>query len=413
MHNLYLGTCKHMLKLWISRGILQTSNFEHMQKIIDDVHTPPTIGRIPRKIETSFSGFTADQLKNWTNIYSIVALHSFVSGEDLECWRHFVLASRILCKKKVSQFDLNLADALLMQFCRRFERIYGKAAVTPNMHLHCHLKDVLADFGPVYSFWLFSFERYNGILGNQPTNNRAIEPQLMRRFVRDQSAFLITDEQNKLNFSSDFENFFPKCERVTGSVWESQQAFNFQCILPLKCTRQVLQKLHTEYLQSLFCKLYPLVTMESAVINMLYLQYRSVKVGSMEFFSSKGLHYLGGSVAMAKWNTNFYGNFPVTVPNKFEEKMYNSPPVKIHWFGKIFCCVGDSTYTETLVCVSWFKVHPQYSVFGKPVQVWCSNIFERPGVHSFLTIPQLVCPCVHSIQPHSSGPGLVVVPMIS
>ena len=39
-----------------------------------------------------------------------------------------------------------------------------------NMHLHCHLRDILLDYGPVQSF---SFERYNGILGDLPTNHRA------------------------------------------------------------------------------------------------------------------------------------------------------------------------------------------------------------------------------------------------
>ena len=30
------------------------------------------------------------------------------------------------------------------------------------MHLHGHIKDCILDFGPVYSFWLFSFKRLNG-----------------------------------------------------------------------------------------------------------------------------------------------------------------------------------------------------------------------------------------------------------
>jgi len=67
--------------------------------------------------------------------------------------------------------EYHLADALLMQFCKRVQHLYGESAVTPNMHMHAHLKEDLLNFGPVYDFWLFSFERYNGILGNQPTNN--------------------------------------------------------------------------------------------------------------------------------------------------------------------------------------------------------------------------------------------------
>ena len=73
-----------------------------------------------------------------------------------------------------------------MQFCNSFENLYGKESITPNMHLDGHLKEcMLLDYGPVYSFWLFSFERYNGLLGSPSTNRRKIELQFMKRFVRD------------------------------------------------------------------------------------------------------------------------------------------------------------------------------------------------------------------------------------
>ena len=46
-----------------------------------------------------------------------------------------------------------------------------------------YIKDCILDFGPVYSFWLFSFERLNGILGSYHTNCHDISVQLMRRFA--------------------------------------------------------------------------------------------------------------------------------------------------------------------------------------------------------------------------------------
>ncbi|XP_066930825.1 uncharacterized protein [Clytia hemisphaerica] len=56
------------------------------------------------------------------------------------------------------------------------------------MHLHCHLVDCIKAYGPVYGFWLFSFERFNGLLERMPRNNKTIEMQLMRRFDRDLQA---------------------------------------------------------------------------------------------------------------------------------------------------------------------------------------------------------------------------------
>ena len=74
-----------------------------------------------------------------------------------------------MCRQELTDEDISLADTLLLHFCKRAEHLYGKDAI---IHMHCHLREVLLDYGPVQEFWLFSFERYNGILGNQPTNNR-------------------------------------------------------------------------------------------------------------------------------------------------------------------------------------------------------------------------------------------------
>ena len=122
---------------------------------------------------------------NWVNLYSIQCLAGILQPEHLECWGHFVLAFRILCRHSLSSQKIALADALLLHFCKRTENMYGRSLTTPSMHMHmhCHLREVLLDYGPVYSYWLFSFVRYNGILGSQPTNNRSIEAQLMQRFI--------------------------------------------------------------------------------------------------------------------------------------------------------------------------------------------------------------------------------------
>ena len=61
-----------------------------------------------------------------------------------------------------------------MEFCKQCEHLYGTECCTPNMHLSCHLVDCIRDYGPVYSFWCFSFERYNGILGSYHKNNHNI-----------------------------------------------------------------------------------------------------------------------------------------------------------------------------------------------------------------------------------------------
>ena len=78
----------------------------------------------------------------------------------------------LLCRCSITLQELDKADTLLMEFCEMFVLLYMycKENCTINMHLHGHLKECVLDFRTVYSFWLFSFEWMNGILGACYTN---------------------------------------------------------------------------------------------------------------------------------------------------------------------------------------------------------------------------------------------------
>ena len=45
------------------------------------------------------------------------------------------------------------------------EHTYGPEFITSNIHLAFHIPDCCRDYGPMYSFWLFPFERLNGYIG--------------------------------------------------------------------------------------------------------------------------------------------------------------------------------------------------------------------------------------------------------
>lgn len=56
-------------------GLLTTADFNTIQQQVNSINVPPFIGRIPGKFESGVSGFTADQLKAWTIIYSPLVLN--------------------------------------------------------------------------------------------------------------------------------------------------------------------------------------------------------------------------------------------------------------------------------------------------------------------------------------------------
>jgi hypothetical protein len=49
------------------------------------------------------------------------------------CWRKFVLACRRLCSVFITVNNAKVADRLLIEFCKKFEQLYGQDFVTPNM----------------------------------------------------------------------------------------------------------------------------------------------------------------------------------------------------------------------------------------------------------------------------------------
>ena len=72
MHNLLLGTSKLMMHIWTQNDIISKAQFEAISTTAAKISVPRCVGRIPSKIASSFSGFTADQWRNWTTIYSAV-----------------------------------------------------------------------------------------------------------------------------------------------------------------------------------------------------------------------------------------------------------------------------------------------------------------------------------------------------
>ena len=201
MHNLLLGTAKHMFSTWTDKGILKSQDLKCTQEHIDSIVVHPDVGRIPNKLEGGSSGMTADQWKNWTIIYSPYILSKFLPKDHYKCWMLFVSAFTILCGWTISTANLQEADSMLLSFCKSVEqeadsmllsfcksveKLYGKSSITPHMHLHCHLAECILDYGPVYAFWCFTFEQYNGILGTYQHNNKAYPIQIMRKFLEDE-----------------------------------------------------------------------------------------------------------------------------------------------------------------------------------------------------------------------------------
>lgn len=399
MHNLYLGSAKHILKaVWIEKNMLTPSNFERIQSRVDKCVVPTDIGRIPHKILSGFASFTADQFKNWVVYFSLIALRGLLCDEHLECWRHFVLACRLLSQHQLSKDNVIVADALLLKFCRRMESLYGESVVTPNMHLHCHLKECILDFGPLHGFWCFPFERYNGVLGNVPNNNRSIEAQMMNRFVTDNTLMSMPLPDT----FTELRQHIPQGNKVVGSLLEGSDHQNFsssQVVLPKCFTRGFFVSEEVEELKKIYSKLHPDSNIEvySSFKKYLSIIMHGKQLGS---YKSRSSH---SSIVMVNCS-NVFINPGVLLANELR-------PARINYFASVSIKINSEDQPTVIASVSWFQQHPLKNSCGKPLTVWESNTFET-NICTLIPIQFIGSRTVSIIDTVGYSNGLIVCPCI-
>lgn len=383
MHNMLLGTAKLMVNLWKDDNIFLT-DFGSIQDIVDKFITPAGIGRIPHKIAANFSSFTADQWKNWVLIYSIVVLKTQIPNEHYACWCIFADACSLLCSRAITKDNVTKMDSLIIKFCYKFQQLYGDGACTPNLHLHCHLKDCFLDFGPAGAFWTFAFERLNGILGSYPTNHRAIEVQLMRKFSVSQQVMQVMKREDGLHeLFSPFQgsvgslkqNALPELPLPSeNSIEKSNEACRLLPPVKESCLNADEHSLIESTLRHHFSQTY-------ARTLLIHKCSRAIEFSGDLYGSLNSIHS-SSAMIFAKPNTS-------------------SPPIPA--FARKYLKVAILLTTPSgesrsivvhLVALNWLQPHPERNWFHSPVEVWSKHI---PDVapEAFVPVTNIVCRCAY------------------
>ncbi|XP_077866348.1 uncharacterized protein LOC144354095 [Saccoglossus kowalevskii] len=400
LHNLFLGTGKYIMKnVWLNKEKPKISKdqLEIIQTKIDNTKVPSDMGRMPLKIATSFGGFTADQWKHWITLFSVFSLKDVLPRKDFEMWRLFVLACNLLCAPVISIRNVGKGHSYLMNFCRQFEQLYGSQLVTPNMHYHAHLADCILDYGPVYSFWTFPFERFNGILGEGCGNQRSIEIQIMRKFLNEQFLSILP---RPVDLEVDFSKFFPQNVQA-GSVAES--ACDYDNLLKLSCLARdniacayatVLKSVkffvpigpfHMEYFDDAWLsnlkEMYKIVFSECEVkdVSGYVKQFAAVKLFN-DVLGSENSRYSRSSLILASW---------CTLGGQIDTNLANDQPGIIEFFFTQFLTIDGKQEQCMMAKVRWFQKHPSLDYYGKPVEVWCPTSFEMSGPASFIPVQRI------------------------
>ncbi|PKK69219.1 hypothetical protein RhiirC2_781277 [Rhizophagus irregularis] len=99
---------------------------------------------------------------------------------DQKILANFVRACYLLVSCIIDESKLTEAHNRLLKVAQLIKNIYEPEMITPNIYLSLHISECCQDYGPLYSFWCYSFKRMNGLLGSFPNSHRQIEPELLR-----------------------------------------------------------------------------------------------------------------------------------------------------------------------------------------------------------------------------------------
>lgn len=232
------GIAKHTFSTWIGQGILDDNSLNAIERRVGLLHVPSDVGRIARNISKCYTSLKADEWKHWTMIFSMFSLRGILPTKYLNMWSLFVNACFLICRRSITPDEVDQAHLLLRMFCKSFEAEFGKERCVPNMHLSLHLRECILNYGSVYSFWCFSFERYNGVLGRYQTNNHSITIQVMRKFVLGSVLNFDSQCNPDMNFLKARQMFFiNQRPHINGIELEFKCSVNLsvskKCTLPL------------------------------------------------------------------------------------------------------------------------------------------------------------------------------------
>ena len=282
-------------------------------------------------------------------------------------WQAFVRSCNMLLKPYITLEEVQLAHSLLKLFNQTYERLLGKEYCTPNMHMQLHIKDCILDFGPVYGFWCYSFERYNGILGQYQTNNKSITVQLMRKFLEHHNVTTsysnITIDVPTLNElgllskknDDNTNSLMPIYYYRVSKEFRSSMLMETECTYFSGATLRCLTKDDILVIEALLNTIFPGSTIKvSRFVN----SYMRIKIGR-------------SLIACSKYREKDNKNHFVIILENGEKR-----PGFVTSIIDVSVKVDDTTLSIPFCEIRVFQKHPYQHFYGAlcPMQIWSTSI---------------------------------------
>lgn len=245
MHLCFLGVTKKLLKYWHSDNATKL-HLRDRTKISQ--YLEYTAQFIPEEFNRKSRGL--HELDHWKatefRLFSLYTGVLVLKGTlPSKLYYHFLLyhsALRILFSNDISDYNINCARSLLLDFVSNFEKHYGVNSLIYNVHSLLHIADDVQNLkANLNDLSCFPFESYLGKLVNLlRTPNKPLS-QVIRRLSENQKMFYIENNKTEIKFNDCFltsnnfkDSFILTKDNKIGkikSVWNNE-------ITILKCLGQ-------------------------------------------------------------------------------------------------------------------------------------------------------------------------------
>ncbi|KAH9849688.1 hypothetical protein C2E23DRAFT_736978 [Lenzites betulinus] len=214
MHNFYLGITKNLFMDFLVNGyLLDKKMWGQFDTVMASIEWPSGIGRLPTNLGENHSLPKADQWRRWLNIQSTMLWLCWRDSDD----RISRTAPAVPGNAKTTPvFIRNLKEIYdIFIYASVAERILASESISmeeemlrlgihlvPNHHLAMHYPVVFRLFGPVYAWWLYAQERFNGEQERVNHNGKAggeMELTLLRNWVGKHRFYELVSADNHMN----------------------------------------------------------------------------------------------------------------------------------------------------------------------------------------------------------------------
>lgn len=329
------------------------------------------------------------------------ALMEILPTEHYSCWCLLVDCCRYLCQPIITTQNIDHAHRLIVEFCCKFQSIYGRESCTSNMHMACHLHECIRDYGPLASFWCFPFERYNGILEGTKKSWLIPEKQMFLKYLDLQLIRHCANDDNDSFVNEICKENMLGCSLTKAVLWHSNQDdviinqmkyFHcpvnqvdatmkpYQLAIP-PCKERCFDDYEMSILEQMYTLLYPSCSLK---ISRFYFQYKKLLINEDEFLCDNSLSKRSSTIA-AKWpgvlNIDPRGEAPLRVA---KVDYYIVHDVMVTRSGM------SSSHPHILAKVRWYMDHPRRSHIHSSVIV-CATTFETSTSCQFIPVARSMC----------------------